>query len=135
MVIGDEAVSAMYQFLDSQKQELDLGNGKRIFKYVLPQNFAGGRYVVINFLPFVYDNPINEGVINVNIHVPKLKNDEPDTKVLYTIQRKLLERCRCNVYLRGAEFEFYADSRPTKDNDDTYYINLKFKVIYNNLKN
>ena len=42
MVIGDEAVSAMYQFLDSQKQELDLGNGKRIFKYVLPQGFPGG---------------------------------------------------------------------------------------------
>lgn len=135
MKIGEDAVAAMYHFLNSLKEEIGLGKGERVFKYILPENFAGGNYIVINFLPFVYSNPINEGAVNVNIHAPKLKNNEPNTKLLFNIQRKVVEKFKDSVYLNGMIFYFGADSSPAKDNDDTYYINLKFNVTYNNLKN
>lgn len=134
MTLGDDAVSAMYKFLKKEYKKIGI-NEHGVFKYEIPKKSSLNEYVVINNLPFVQRDTINEGVINVNIHVKRTASDEPDTRRLKTIVKNILTFFVSDYYLEGAYFEFYSDSRPTPDNDNTYYINLKFNVTYNNLKN
>ena len=134
MTLGDDAVSAMYKLLKKECKKIGI-NEQGVFKYEIPKKSSLNEYVVINHLPFVQQDTINEGVVNVNIHVKRTVNDEPNTRRLITIAKNLLAFFEDNTYLEGAYFEFYSDSRPTPDNDNTYYINLKFNVTYNNLKN
>ena len=134
MKLGDDAVSAMYKLIKKECKKIGI-NEQGVFKYEIPKKSSLSEYVVINHLPFVQQDTINEGVVNVNIHVKRTVSDEPNTRRLKTIAKNLLSFFEDNTYLEGAYFEFYSDSRPTPDNDNTYYINLKFNVIYNNLKN
>ena len=134
MTLGDDAVSAMYKLLKKECKKSGI-NEQEVFKYEIPKKSSLNEYVVINHLPFVQQDTINEGVVNVNIHVKRTANDEPNTRRLITIAKNLLAFFEDNTYLEGAYFEFYSDSRPTPDNDNTYYINLKFNVTFNNLKN
>ena len=134
MTLGDDAVSAMYKLLKKECKKIGI-NEQGVFKYEIPKKSSLNEYVVINHVPFVQQDTINEGVVNVNIHVKSTANDEPNTRRLITIAKNLLAFFEDNTYLEGAYFEFYSDSRPTPDNDNTYYINLKFNVTFNNLKN
>ena len=134
MTLGDDAVSAMYKLLKKECKKIGI-NEQGVFKYEIPKKSSLNEYVVINHLPFVQQDTINEGVVNVNIHVKRTDNDEPNTRRLITIAKNLLAFFEDNTYLEGAYFELYSDSRPTPDNDNTYYINLKFNVTFNNLKN
>lgn len=133
MMLGDDAVCAMYRLLKKESKSIGI-NELGVFKYEIPKKSSLNEYVVINHLPFVQQDTINEGVVNVNIHVKRTASDEPNTRRLKTIAKNVLVFFKDNTYLDGAYFEFYSDSRPTPDNDNTYYINLKFNVTYNNLK-
>lgn len=133
MTLGDDAVSAMYKLLKKEYKKIGI-NEHGVFKYEIPKKSSLNEYVVINHLPFVQRDTINEGVVNVNIHVKRTASDEPNTRRLKTIVKNILTFFVSDYYLEGAYFEFYSDSRPTPDNDNTYYINLKFNVTYNNLK-
>ena len=133
MMLGDDAVCAMYRLLKKESKSIGI-NELGVFKYEIPKKSSLNEYVVINHLPFVQQDTINEGVVNVNIHVKRTASYEPNTRRLETIAKNILVFFKDNTYLDGAYFEFYSDSRPTPDNDNTYYINLKFNVTYNNLK-
>lgn len=133
MMLGDDAVSAMYRLLKKESKSIGI-NELGVFKYEIPKKSSLNEYVVINHLPFVQQDTINEGVVNVNVHVKRTASDEPNTRRLKTIAKNILVFFEKDTYLDGAYFEFYSDSRPTPDNDNTYYINLKFNVTYNNLK-
>lgn len=133
MMLGDDAVSALYKFIFDNSKDIGVDK-KYIFKYERPKKMIVSEYIVLNHLPFVRRDTIEEGVINVNIHVLRTASDEPNTKRLKTIVKNLLDVVGSDKYLGGAYFDFYCDSRPTIDNDNTYYINLKFNVTYNNLK-
>ncbi len=132
MMFGDNAVTAVYKLLNSNIEVLGLEKG-RIFKYERPQAFVGDKYIAINHLPFVARDVVQEGIVNVNIHVKKTARNEPNIKTLTSIADKLVSQLMAGeMYLSGAYFEYLSDSRPTMDNDGTYYINVKFKVTYNN---
>ena len=134
MRLGDEAVSSMYRFLNEMKHELGISKKYGIFKYERPETFGDGAYIVINFLPFVHSDVINEGYVNVNIHVPQTVNKEPDNAKLSKMVKCITGRFCDSLYLDGFYFDFYCDSRPVKDNDNTFDVNLKFKVVYTDLK-
>lgn len=133
MVLGDDAVSALYKYLVENIGKISIQKG-RVFKYEIPEKLTVGDYIAINHLPFVYNGEINEGVVNLNIHCPKTAQNLPDSKKLQTIAKNVIGLFVDETYLGGCYFEFYSISRPTKDNDDTYYVNIKFNVTYNNLK-
>lgn len=133
MKLGDEAVSALYIYLNKNIKAIGIKEG-RIFKYEIPDDLPTGDYIAINHLPFVNSEVINEGVVNMNIHCPKTSKNLPDTKRLVDIEKKVLALVMDGIYLYGCYFALFSDSRPTRDNDGTYYINLKFTVTYNNLK-
>lgn len=135
MMLGDEAVTEMYKYLNSKIESLGIEEG-RIFKYERPVKMPHVSYIAINHLPFVRSDVVEEGTVNVNVHVPKTSTDMPDVAKLQSITEAIVTPFdkEEGLNLGKCIFEFYADSRPTLDNDDTYYINLKFNVIFCNLK-
>lgn len=134
MIIGDDAVSAMYEYICNNLSKIGVKKGN-VFKYKRPKKLDSDSYIVINHLPFVHESEIENGMINVNVHVQRTASDEPNTKKLTTQAKAILALFGNSTYLGGAYFDSYSDSLPTEDDDNTYYINLKFKVTYNNLKN
>lgn len=112
----------------------------RIFKYVRREKYTG-EYIAVNHLPFVYGSEIGEGIININVHVPRLTTNEPDTARLYELWNPIKEHFFVSadeesqpVQLDGADFSFYSHSLPTEDSDGTFYVNIQLKVNFNNLK-
>ena len=135
---GEQAVVAVIKEINT----LSLPNFKgRVYKYERSEKTTG-EYIAVNHLPFVFDSVVEDSIVNVNVHVPKLKTNEPDTSRLYALWNPIMEHFLASeengkpdgVYLEGGYFSFYSHSRPTLDNDDTYYVNIQLKVIYNNLK-
>lgn len=106
----------------------------RAYKYEKGEK-EKGEYIAVNHLPFTHGQSrnIEEGTVNVNVHVPKLKSGEVPTKRLEEICQKVIELFPDDLYIEGAFYNFYCDSRPTLDNDDTYFVNLQIQVTYNNL--
>lgn len=93
-----------------------------------------GEYIAVNHLPFTHGRGnIAEGIVNVNVHVPVLKSGEVPTKRLESLCEQVTALFPDDTYISGAYYNFYADSRPTLDNDETYYVNLQIQVTYNNL--
>lgn len=133
MILGDTAVTALFKYLNENVEIIGI-EGKRIFKYEIPEKLDIGDYIAINHLPFVYSDAVNEGVVNLNIHCPKTSSNLPNTKKLSDYSEKILSLFVDGTYLGGCYFEFYSISRPTRDGDNTYYVNIKFNVTYNNLK-
>ena len=129
MILGDTAVTAVFKYLNENVERIGIEE-KRIFKYEM----AIGDYIAINHLPFVYSDAINEGVVNLNIHCPKTSSNLPNIKKLSDYSEKILSLFGDGTYLGGCYFDFYSISRPTRDSDNTYYVNMKFNVTYNNLK-
>lgn len=135
---GEKAVVAVIKEIDT----LTLPNFTgRVFKYERKEKYTG-EYIAVNHLPFVYNSLIPEGIVNINVHVPKLKSNEPDTGRLYQLWQPIKSHFLESEddghpdgqYLAGAYFSFYSHSRPTLDNDGTYYVNVQLKVTFNNLK-
>ena len=102
------------------------------YKYERPEKLKG-EYIAVNHLPFVHRREVEEGVVNVNIHVPKLKSGLPDTRRLAILSQRIVDLFPEGKYLDTAFYEFLSDSRPTLDNDDTYYVNIQLNVVFNNL--
>lgn len=134
---GEKAVVAVIKELNTLALPLFTG---RIFKYVRREKYTG-EYIAVNHLPFVYGSEIGEGIININVHVPRLTTNEPDTGRLYDLWNPIKEHFFVSpteesegVYLEGAYFSFYSHSLPTPDDDGTYYVNVQLKVNFNNVK-
>ena len=134
---GELAVTAVVAEITS----LSLPNFTgRVFKYERKEK-TEGEYIAVNHLPFVYGSSLGEGIVNINVHVPKMATNEPDTKRLYALWSSIKDHFLASEelghdygqYLKGAYFSFYSQSRPTLDDDGTYYVNLQLKVTYNNL--
>ena len=104
----------------------------RAYKYEKPENISG-EYIAVNHLPFVHRYDVCEGTVNINVHVPKLKNNGIPSKRLSELAQTIVGLFPEGTYLDKAYYEFMTDSRPTLDGDGTYYINIQLNVIFNNL--
>lgn len=125
-MLGDRAVTSVVQHINGE-----LGS-PTAYKYERPQGTTG-EYIAVNHLPFVHRGEVEDGIVNINIHVPTLKQGLPDVARLQQLAISVVNLFPKDTYLDGAYYEFYSDSRPTKDDDNTYYINLQMQVIFNDL--
>lgn len=133
VMLGSTAVTKVWQRIENaeihdKKQEEHI----KVFVYEKRQGFIG-EYIVINHLPFIHEENVENGIVNINIHVPKLPSNQPDTKRLKEICTSIIELFPTDTFIDGAYYSYYCDSRPTEDNDNTYYVNLQVKVRYENL--
>lgn len=139
-MLGDIAVEAIVKLINDAKIEkssnsTDLVKFIRAYKYEKGDK-EKGEYIAVNHLPFTHgqNRNIENGIVNVNIHVPQMKSGGVPTKRLKELVYKILCLFPDDLYINGAYYNFYADSRPTLDNDETYYVNLQIQVTYNNLQ-
>lgn len=145
--LGNQAVEVMVNFLNEatrtyteqvgnvthSKESLLTGFAGRVFYYEKPAKVSG-EYIVVNHLPFRHRNAVEEGTVNVNIHVPRRSTGEPNSRRLSELSEELIALFDPRgSYLCGAYFKYFADSRPIEENDGTYFVNLQFTVTYNNL--
>lgn len=128
------AVTAVVNYINDQNIPSTNGEHQNIvaYKYEKPE-MVKGEYIAVNHLPFVHRNAVGEGIVNINIHVPKLKSGLPDIKRLASLMGEIVELFPEGTYLDKAYYEFLSESRPTRDNDDTFYVNIQLNVYFNNL--
>lgn len=139
-MLGSKAVVEVLKRINAAKIIKTVGDGKVTPQYIRAYKYEKGtketgEYIAVNHLPFAHggrDN-IAEGIVNVNVHVPILKSNEVPTKRLEDICEQVVALFPRDTYLNGAYYNFYTDSRPTLDNDETYYVNLQIQVMYNNI--
>lgn len=127
MMFGDDAVTAVWRTLSEN------GYDGKVFKYEKKETYKGADYIVINHLPFIHRGEVEQGVVNINIHAMKTKTNEPDTAKLVAYAKDIVGLFPKDTFINGAYYEYYADSRPTPDDDGTFYINVQLSVIYNDL--
>lgn len=107
---------------------------ENVWKYEKRKGYKG-EYIVVNNLPFVHRNELETCTVNVNVHVPKLSTEQPNTARLAAISRSVIALfdSKYGTFIDGAYFKFYSDSRPTEDNDDTYYVNIQLDCTFENI--
>ena len=130
-IIGDDAVEDIVKLLN----DTDLPNlckKKKAYKYE-KENGIDGEYIAVNHLPFVYQGDVENGIININIHVPQTKTNQVPTRRLKTLTKAIIQLFPKDTYINGSYYELYSISRPVLDNDKTYYVNIQLKIYYNNL--
>lgn len=139
VMLGNKAVETVLRQINAAKIKKTTTSETtqyiRAYKYEKGTKETG-EYIAVNHLPFTHGwgKNVGEGTVNVNVHVPILKSGEVPTARLSEICNKVVELFAIEVYIDGAYYSFFADSRPVLDNDETYYVNLQIKVIYNNLQ-
>lgn len=129
---GMKAVTDLAVFLSKNMSQ-------KVFKYKKALNYIG-EYIVVNNLPFSFGSSL-VGSLNVNIHVPNLGNGQADTKrmseILNEINLIIPHEALTDDFepleINGAYFSIESDSNLMSDNDNTHFINLRVKVLYNAL--
>ena len=134
---GLEAVTAAAVYINQHKADVFGGKNGSVFKYEKEDGYSG-EYIAVNSLPFVHRGAIEICTVNVNVHVPKLKTNQPNTSRLAAIVKEVVKLFPTDddygVFLNGAYFRFFADSRPVADKDDTYYVNIELDCTICNRK-
>ncbi len=134
---GLEAVTAAAVYINQNKAAVFGGKDGSVFKYEKAEGYSG-EYIAVNSLPFVHRDAIEVCTVNVNVHVPKLKNNQPNTSRLAAIVNEVVKLFPTDddygIFLSGAYFRFFADSRPVPDKDDTYYVNIELDCTICNRK-
>lgn len=132
---GLEAVTAVAVFLNQNKATIFGEKGGSIYKYEKTDSNKCD-YIAVNNLPFPHRHTSETSTVNVNIHVPDLPSQEPNTKRLTEIAKEVIGMFDYTdgVNLNGAWFKFFSDSRPTPDKDGTSYVNIELDCTYEDFK-
>lgn len=132
---GLQAVQDLALFLN-KKQKV------KVFKFEKIVNFSD-EYIVVNHLPFVYNRAVNDSnVLNVNIHVPALSSGNADVIRLTEIFNNISEiipfeseqEDSVGVRIKDSYYSITSVSQPMEDIDKTYFLNIKVKIVINDLK-
>ena len=131
-MLGEEAVTNVVKRLNGAAIGKKNGGFIRAYKYEKGKD-EDSEYIAVNHLPFINSYEVTDGIVNVNVHIPKTTTNEPDTKRLSQVCKCVINLFPNDTNINGADYSFYSDSRPTLDNDGTYYVNIKIKVRYTNI--
>ena len=132
---GLQAVQDLALFLH-KKQKI------KVFKFEKMVDFSG-EYIVVNHLPFVFGKEVNDSnILNLNIHVPTLVSGNADIirlteifeKICNLIPFSIEQEDEMGVLINGAYYSIESVSQPMEDIDSTYFLNIKVKIITNQIK-
>lgn len=138
MMIGRYAVEAVLKRINDAKivktTKDNVTQYIRAYKYEKGAEETG-EYIAVNSLPFTHGSRnIETGVVNINVHVPQLASGGIPTQRLDEICDEVIALFPKDTFIGGAYFNYFCDSRPMADNDETYFVNLQIKVTYNDIK-
>lgn len=114
----------------------------KVFKYEKQTGF-NGEYLVVNSLSFSFGSAFNsQGTLNLNIHVPDLGIGLPNTKRISEIEDVIMGLIPVSLDIEdaqpleidGAFYQIESDSNIMSDSDNTHFVNIVIKVMFNALK-
>lgn len=114
----------------------------KVFKYKKKTGF-NGEYLVVNSLPFSFGSAFNsQGTLNLNIHIPDLGSGSPNTKRLDEVSDMIMGLIPVSLDIEDAQplvingvfYQIESDSNVMSDSDNTHFINMVIKVMFNALK-
>ena len=134
---GLQAVTAVATYINAATPSVFGSNNEqkgKVFKYEKEKGY-NGEYIAVNNLPFVHNNPAQVNTINVNVHVPQLPSEQPNSKRLTEIVNEVIALfdSEDGAYISGAYFKYFSDGRPTPDKDSTYYVNIQLDCTSKNI--
>lgn len=134
MMLGRYAVESVLKRINEAKiiktSNASLRQYIRAYKYEKGTDETG-EYIAVNSLPFTHGtNNIESGVVNINVHVPQLASEGIPTQRLDEICEEIIALFPKDTLINGAYYNYFCDSRPISDNDETYFVNLQIKVTY-----
>ena len=128
--------------VDSLAVYLHKNQSVQVFKYEKTSGF-NGEYIVVNYLPFTFGQLVNtNNVLNVNIHVPALSSGRANTvrlsEVYDAISQLIPDDANMEgnngLFINGAYFSISSVTQPMQDKDNTFFLNVKVKIVTNHLK-
>lgn len=113
-----------------------------VFKFEKTAKYQGSEYIVVNHLPFTFGKVVNsDNMLNVNIHatsnssgnadILRLSEILTDVSSLIPFESGIEDNAGINI--KGVYYSIISVSQPIEDTDKTYFLNLKVKVIINEL--
>lgn len=129
----------MYRFLREKIQSDTMMSDIQVFKDDDKNPHYKGKYIAINCLPFSYgDNKVDGGVMNINLHCPRLISGGADREALNKLFSFISELIPFDdatedsdtLFLGGVHYVIKTQSRPMEDKDDTYFVNLRLKLTF-----
>ena len=113
----------------------------KVLKYEKQTGF-NGEYLVVNSLPFSFGSAFNsQGTLNLNIHVPDLGSGLPNTKRFAEVSDMIMGLIPVSLDIEDAQplvingvfYQIESDSNVMSDSDNTHFINMVIKVMFNAL--
>lgn len=131
---GTSAVTDLAKYIQANLPDI------KVFKYKKPVSYAGA-YICLNYLAVKYGQWANStGIVNVNIHVPNFKNQQPDTKQLQTLTERvaallphrnaMTEDDGRELIINGTWYSLESDSGLIEDTDGTHFVNLRVQTTF-----
>lgn len=114
----------------------------KVFKFEKTTTFSG-EYIVVNHLPFVFSKAVNDAnALNVNIHVPTQSSGNANILRLTEIHSDICDllpfdmECEdvVGTPINGSYYSISSISQPIEDVDNTYFLNLRIKIVTNQIK-
>ena len=144
MITGLQTTTSLYKFLVNKLAEdadspLLKNRSVKVFKDDDKNADYSGIYIAVNALPFTYGPAVNsDNVMNLNIHVPNLTSGKADRALLTEFVDYLLtifplesfDEDSTQLMIDGVYYTIRAISKPMKDDDDTYFVNVKLKLLF-----
>ena len=132
---GLQAVQDLALFLHG-KQKV------KVFKFKKTTDYSQ-EYIVVNHMPFIYGKTMNDSnILNVNIHVPKQSSGNaniPRLTEIYSdissiIPYETEQDDDAGILINGSYYSILSVSQPMEDVDNTYFLNIKIKLVINQIK-
>lgn len=114
----------------------------KVFKFEKLVNFSG-EYIVVNHMPFIYGRAVNDSnILNVNIHVPKLSSGNADilrlteiySDICFLLPFDMEQEEIVGLLIGDSYYSITTVSQPMEDVDGTYFLNVKVKLVTNQIK-
>lgn len=110
-----------------------IGSTTPVFPYSVKKDYSGTEYVVVNSLGLPYDQVLQEGIFNVNVHVKDVAG-LVNNKRLFEISGLITSAIK-NSIANGDDgyifFNLKSEMIIQGDNSD-HLINLRYKVFLSN---
>lgn len=113
----------------------------KVFKFEKATGYSE-EYIVVNHLPFVFGKTVSDSnILNVNLHAPKLSSGNEDVPALTNMLKDIEALIpydvdmedMVGVNINGSYYSITSVSQPIEDKDNTYFLNVRIKIITNQL--
>lgn len=107
-MLGEKAVTAVVMRINGAKIERKDGGIIRAYQYEKGKG-EDSEYIAVNHLPFINSYEVTEGVVNVNVHIPKTTTNEPNTKRLGIVCKSVIRLFPNDNNIDGVDYSYYCD--------------------------